>query len=341
MACSSSIAILAGRRLSFLDHLVPLCHLMDMPLLCTDRWVFMAAEHFYPETKLILADEDNFEEIVSHYQTLYTVEPCRLHPFAFRFGEYLYRGEAQTVCGFHGNSDKYRTRYWIERYVDEDVVLFYGQHFIDFLIEKGVWSRVKKGVFIGNLRLQFYQRHKDFFDKIIQPHLFPKGEDKVILYAPTWSFLGSCDDSPFFEMLPSVLDQIPKGFRVMVKLHPYSFNFFPEKVAQIKERYNQHEQIFFLDEVPLVYPLLDHADIFLGDYSSVGYDFLAFNKPLFFLGDKKGALQKVGVVVEDFSKLYQILDRKDEYGQKRRTLYEYAYGPPRPFDNIREELNQV
>lgn len=334
------IAIVAGRRTSFLDHLVPLCHLMDIPLLCTDRWLYTLAEHFYPKTELVLATRENFQEILSGYQTFYTVEPSRLHPYALQFGEFLYQGEGKTVNGFHGNPDKFRQSYWIERYADEDVLLVYGQHMVDYLKEKRVWPRLKKTVRISNLRLQFYTTHKPFFDRIAKPHLFVKNCYKTVLWAPTWSFSNSEHGSPFFHLYPYVLDAIGCDFQVIVKLHPYLFHLFPEKIAQIKERYAGHDRILFLDEIPIIYPLLNAVDIYLGDYSSVGYDFLARNRPLFFLENTKGGLQRAGVCIDphSYGRLYQVLDEGDRYFRQRQEIYQYAFGQLRSWSALKQEI---
>ena len=70
---------------------------------------------------------------------------------------------------------------------------------------------------------------------------------------------------------------------------------------------------------PLIYPLLNRCDLYLGDHSSVGYDVLPFEKPMVFLNptsrslsDKSTLLFQCGqtLSLKDFEKL----PKKDSRG---------------------------
>lgn len=322
---SKGVGVVPGPRTSFLDHLMPICHLMEVPIHCADEWVATCALQFYPKIEVVNDD-------LSTYQTFYVVEPCRLHEKSIQFEQFFHTGEFKTVAGFHGNPDKFREIFWIERYVDEDVILIYGQHLIDYLKEKGVWDRLKKTVRIGNLRYAFYKQHQDFFDSVASPHLFPDKQRKTLLWAPTWSYGHTADASPFFEIYPMVLDTIPEAYQMFVKLHPYMFRLFPEKVAELKQEY---EHVNFIGEIPLIYPFLNQVDIYLGDYSSVAYDFLSFNRPIFFLGGKQA---EWGIKVEDPTRLFQEVEQPDRLADARQKIYEYVFGEEVPMEKIKQEL---
>ena len=278
---SNAVAILPGPRLSFLDHLIPLCHLWKIPLLCTDEWVYTCAQLFYPSTELILASHKDFQQKLSLYTTFVSVEPCRLHQRAYQFGEFIYRGEAKTIAGFHGNPLKFRTEYWIERYIHEDKILIYGDYLIEYLKEKGVWERLKEKIFIGDFRRVFYDMHKLFFNRVAQPHLFAPSERQTIFWAPTWSYPHF--SNPFDE----ALENIPEDFQVLVKLHPFMHRLYPTETLALKERYALSGQVLFLDEIPLIHPFLAQADFYVGDSSSIACDFLFFNRPLFLIGENE------------------------------------------------------
>jgi teichoic acid glycerol-phosphate primase len=312
-----ALALLPGARTSFLDHLIPLCHLWQIPLLCTDPWVYTCAQVFYPPTQIILAGCDNFQQILSNYQTFVSVEPCRLHRKALQFGEFLFKGEGTTIVGFHGNPAKFREEYWIERYAHEDVVLIYGEYLADYFKEKRVWERLKKKVVIGNLRKRYYEKHKPFFDAVAKPHLFPTDERKTVLWAPTWSY------PEWSDPLDSLLEKIPSDFQVLIKFHPFMFHLFPEKVSLFKEKYAQKQALLFLDEIPLIYPLLERADIYVGDYSSVAYDFLSFNRPLFLLAEKEYSW---ATTVKNPQDLFSAFNKKDTLSEAREHAYRYVYG---------------
>jgi len=314
---SNAIAVLPGPRISFLDHLMPFCHFWKIPLLCTDQWVYTCAHTFYPQTPIILAGHGNFQHILSNYQTFVVVEPCRLHPRALQFGEFLYKGEGRSIVGFHGNPAKFREEYWIERYANEDSVLLYGQYLVDYCREKRVLERLKKTTIIGNIRKKYYEKYKLFFDSVAKPHLFPTRNRKTLLWVLTWSY------PQWNDCFSHVLQNIPLDFQVLVKLHPFMFRLFPEKVAELKEKYAEHDSILFLDEIPLIYPLLEAADIYLGDYSSVAYDFLSVNRPLFFMGGKEC---EWAITVRDPNRLFSILTQEDTLAALRKSMYDYVFG---------------
>ncbi|MFN0065081.1 MAG: CDP-glycerol glycerophosphotransferase family protein, partial [Chlamydiales bacterium] len=178
-------------------------------------------------------------------------------------------------------------------------------------------------VAVGNYRYHYYQQHKEFFDSIISCHL-PPMDRKTVLYAPTWSFPQAPgeEESTFFALYPDILEHVPDGYNLLVKLHPYFFRLFPEKVATIRAQF-ESERIHFIDDIPLVYPLLDKVDIYLGDYSSVGYDFLTYNRPLFFLPNsvEDPFLFRCGTKIEDPKRVFQAFEEKDRYASERQRLY--------------------
>jgi hypothetical protein len=312
----SALAVLPGPRVSFLDHLIPMCHFWDIPVLCTDAWVFTCAQTFYPPTQILFAGQSDFQQILSNYQTFLTVEPCRLHPKAFKFGEFLYQGEGCTIAGFHGNPAKFRDAYWIERYADEDLILLYGQYLVDYFKEKGAWSRLKKTALLGNLRKTFYEKHKFFFDRVAQPYLFPKNHKRTLLWAPTWSYPEWQD--PF----SALIEKLPADFQLMLKFHPFTHRLFPEKVNALIEKYRDREGVLILEEIPLVYPLLDQADIYLGDMSSMAYDFLSYDRPLFLMG---GNSYPWATTVDPQS-AFKAFGQKDLLSEERQKIYRYVYG---------------
>lgn len=354
-----AIGINSGHRISFMDHIVPLCQIMGIPVLCTDPWISELIKLFYPPMELVYdeAEEYCLDHILKNYDTLFYVDLYR-EPFrGFQFSEHIYRGNARSVCGLHGNSDKKRNLFWAEKYADEDVILLYGQHMVDFLQEKGIWDRIPHPVITGNFRFEFYLQHKEFFDQKIAPFLFPQKVRKTILYAPTWTSPNFKSDwrvdySSFFHVYPLVLDQIPEEYQILVKLHPRLVTLFPSEVEEIKNQYADSDQILFLNEIPLIYPLLEKVDIYLGDYSSVGYDFLTFNRPMFFFNessrdpaeDKGVHLYQCGrpILPADFQRLYDILkEGQEELKKSREETYNYAFGNKKPLPLLKKDIEEA
>jgi CDP-glycerol glycerophosphotransferase (TagB/SpsB family) len=236
--------------------------------------------------------------------------------------------------------------------------LVYGQHMVDFLDEKGVLDRLKSLVITGNYRLEYYLENKASFDR--QASLFfPNNGKKTILYAPTWAHPSKkwewrADFSNFFDVYPYLFDHIPDSFQLLVKLHPFLVHLQTQKVEEILERYSNHPQITFIHDFPPIYPLLQKADCYLGDYSSIGYDFLAFDRPLFFLTngkrdplyDKGVYLQQCGIAIppQNLDSVYKIIEENlnsNEFSNLRRETYHYAFGPRKKMETLKHEIEKA
>ncbi|NGX54109.1 MAG: hypothetical protein K1000chlam4_00832 [Chlamydiae bacterium] len=359
MACQieqvKGIGVLPGHRISFVDHLVPLCQIMGIPLLCTDPWVFEAIGLYYPPMELILDEAPDFclDQSLKEYNTLFYVTFSRQPHGSFQFLEYHSNKKLRSVYSLHGNSDKKRNIFWAERFADEDIVLLYGDHMIDFIKEKGVLDRIPHRIVTGNYRLEFYRQNKPFFDQF---SFFPKDDRKTILYAPTWSSdnlrsAWKCDYSSFFEAHHALFSSIPEDYRLIVKLHPHLIYESADEIEKVKARYSDSDQLFFLGDIPPIFPILEHVDIYLGDYSSIGYDFLAFNRPLFFLNmserdpesDKGVHLFRCGEVIDpnQLENVYQIIEGTDssQFEKARKESYAYAFGEKSSdFTGLRQEV---
>ncbi|MFZ0565469.1 MAG: CDP-glycerol glycerophosphotransferase family protein [Chlamydiales bacterium] len=338
------IGILPGNRISYIDHLVPLCQIMGIPILVTDKWIKTLIELYYPPMEILYREPDNycFEEELSPYHAFFYVDHYRLPHQGFQFAEYFSSHKRRSVYSLHGNSDKNRNTYWIEGLADEDVVLLYGPQMIDFLKEKGVDKRIEHLIVCGNYRLQFYRKHQSFFDAKIR---LPKKE-KTILYAPTWTSTNlksqrRFDYSSFFDVAHWVMESVPENYQLIVKLHPHLVFLLPEAVEKIKEQY---PHIYFLDDFPLIYPLLRHVDIYLGDNSSIGYDFLYFKRPMFFLNHCRSTfLSQCGLTLEekDFPKLYEKLQEDRAVSGVQQDVYAYAFGKDKPLDILKQEIEEA
>ncbi len=339
------VGVLGGSAISFIDHLVPLCQILDIPLLCTDPWVFELIELYYPPMSLSLVSPQDYclDSFLKDVDALVFVFHYKKCEGGYLIGDYILHSSAKSIYALHGNSDKKRNIFWVERSANEDIVLFYGDFMIDFHKEKGVYDRIPHPVICGNYRLEYYKENQSFFQKKIAPLLFPKNGKKTILYAPTWTSPDiksewRTDYSSFFEASHFVLDKIPEDLQIYVKTHPYHLQLYPEESARIREKYSGCQHIRFIDDLPLIYPLLEEVDIYLGDYSSIGYDFLTYNRPLFFLNaerrgrDDKGVfLYNCGVPIEpeNFPHLYSTIEKHlkddEEFRAIREKTYKYAF----------------
>lgn len=134
------IGILPGCRPSFIDHLVPLCALMHIPILVTERAIKELIELYYPPLEIQLVQPDDYilDEALKDYDVFFYVHFYRTGNKTFLFNEYFTRKQARSVMSLHGNPDKFHDMYWIENLVDEDIVLAYGPQLLELMKAKGV-----------------------------------------------------------------------------------------------------------------------------------------------------------------------------------------------------------
>ena len=130
------------------------------------------------------------------------------------------------------------------------------------------------------------------FDNFARVRRAAPGERKRVIYCPTWS-KGGLSSLHRFLAAPHVAEAIAEDFELWIKPHPNTLNprrpyFDPEVVAGLKE----------LAGVPgirilrsgNVMPWFSGADIYVGDVSATGYEWLYFNRPMVFLNPKPGKL---------------------------------------------------
>lgn len=331
------IGIIPGYRPALIDHLIPLCALMEAPVLVTHPFMKCLIELYYPAIEVVLAEPEDglLDEALKDYDLLLYVHYSRQVNDLFVFDEYVARKRARSIMCLHGNPDKFQEIYWLENLADEDIVLAYGPQLVKLIEQKRI---PKTPLVCGNYRLEYYHAHEAFFDA----KLPFKKEKPLILYAPTWAANNRKIElrkyyTSFLQVYQELFETLPDDFQLVVKLHPLHASIMYEEIQQIKAAY---PQIYFLDDYPLVYPLLKHVDYFIGDYSSIGYDFLYFDRPLFFLGSlKKTPLQDCGLTIHN-APIYETIKNYSDapYSQKRQTLYRHVFGQRKSLNELKEEL---
>ena len=185
----ASSGLIHGREFHYLDHLAPLCSILEIPLTVTDPDVAQSARDYYPD--LCVLEEDDLalgERLVHHFDLIFYCTPRVLFDEAFFFSQKLLNKKIHTIWCPHGNSDKGKASPFMEALQEEQHALIYGNRMLDFIKEKGVLQRLKKYIFLGNYRYQYYLSQKEFYKKKINQYLSPLQKQKgpLILYAPTW-----------------------------------------------------------------------------------------------------------------------------------------------------------
>lgn len=314
----------------FTDHLAAVAVATNTPLIFTDENLYEQSLQLYPSLRAELHSWQTFS--AQQYDALFVSE---------MWSREKRRAAQRVVHCPHGFSDK---AFWFKQCSSQDITLVYGQNMIDMVTEV---SNPFNYVVVGNLRYQYYKEHSAAFQKIVQREVFSRFTKRqtTIFYAPTWR---DCENSTsFFEAARALLQELPSYYNLIVKLHP-NLEGDQERIVEVYEIISQFEKranILFLSNFPLIYPLIANCDIYIGDRSAVGYDWLAFNKPMFFLSRREQTLPKIsccGITIYDFEKIYSTIEqhllKDDIFSSVRKDLYDNSFAKEQPFEFIREQI---
>ena len=337
-----------GDCVNHLDHLAPIVDLLGIPILTEDHTLAETMEKYYPHCETVFIDHQAklLETLATQYDSLFVTGAgyrSRLSPFF----QLLYQKEILFWFCSHGNSDK-----TLEHFKDQHFAFTYGEQMERRLKEEGYLDQLNGYVRTGNLRLSYYQKHQTFYDRLAKEEIFSRFDQKrpTILYAPTWTDFEK--NSSMFEVGSTLIDQLPSHYNLIVKMHPWLKHHKPAEVAFINEKYSKKKNITILDSYPLVYPILKRTDIYLGDFSSIGYDFLHFDRPMFFFepSNRKSErpnssfLHQCGFVVPKkkyasiFSYIESTIDDQKKLSPLRNKIYHDAFGEEKNFATIRNEV---
>ena len=341
-------------QIHYTDHLAVVCILMDIPLVFIDPLDYALGMRYYPGLNSILLDYQDMspDYLISNFDVLFMSDLWDKNTFHEKFAplEEKYNKILRQVHCPHGFSDK---GFYLKKCANEDIALLYGQNMIDQLKHYKVFKKLSHYVTTGNYRYTFFKQHQKFYDEIIEKEVLSRFAKKqqVILYAPTWMDLE--ESTTFFDAFADVLGNLPDHYNMIVKLHPRLELDDAANYYHIVGKFENKPNVIFLKDFPLVYPLLAYTDIYLGDMSSIGYDFLAFNKPMFFLNKQKRDpktdrglyLFRCGVDIKPdaYPLLYKFIesrleDDQENFANIRKEVYEYTFGKERTFAEIKADI---
>lgn len=309
----SFATLLYGSDLHYLDHIAPLSSLIQAPLFFTNDELYTLAKTYYPDLACKLFSPLNISHLLlKNFDCILSCLPRQLLDPLFFFDERLLRKKLLSIWLPHGNSDKDH----LEALTEETIVLVYGRQMQEILANKKILKNLFRCIVVGNYRKQFYAMHKAFYDTLIGEKITFQNRQTTLLYAPTWQKNETVDQHL------KVLENLPSHYNMLVKLHPNSTSkaFYP----QLKERFYRQKNIRFVDDIPTIYPILDKADIYIGDHSSIAYDFLSFNRPLFFLSKNTTLIHQAGHQIT-LDHLYQTIEENDSFLERRNAIYAYAF----------------
>lgn len=140
------------------------------------------------------------------------------------------------------------------------------------------------------------------FDPLVRSEFQPVGKDCgefAILYAPTWRHWADVRLFPFPDFDAAALDEFCKGrgVKIYIRVHPRFENSIPEEICGMS-----CVRIFGSAECSDVNESLAAFDALITDYSSIFWDFMILNRPLFFfLYDFEEYERRIGLI-ENFGR---------------------------------------
>ncbi len=320
----SIISLIFEKDLHYLDHLAPLSSLLNIPLVCCNEDVFETATKYYPDLKCFFCPSLNAPPIAEAKTIIscVTKQFFDLYFFPFQKSSKSY----QTIWCPHGNSDKPKEKF--NALEKEDTLIIYGKQ-----MKELIPFSEKTFIQVGNFRYEYFLKHKKFYQTILAKNILSKLPPNlpIFLYAPTWE---GEDLSSYPNAFYSLLDKLPDHFSLIVKLHPNIFRKEDIKRDIFIIKNEKRKNILFLENFPSIYPLLSICDGYIGDFSSIGYDFLIFDKPMFFLlkenenSFKRTPLSNCGIPIlpKDINKIFSHRENSfQKFSKQKKFLYEYTF----------------
>lgn len=331
-------ALHTGPEFHGLDHIAPLAALMEMPLIIAEEQSAQLARRYYPQVEIEHWPdlEHRLGQIAERFDALFE---CKYWaPHVKEVFQHLYQKEMQLIFCPHGQSDKGFGVPLLEPYGSQDGVLLYGDLMIQMLKELEVWPKVSRWAMVGNYRLKFYQKHRAFYDALVEKEIPLDRNKRTLLYAPTWRDADRA--TSFFQYGKKVIEQLPEDWNLIVKVHPLLEQRDPAQFYAVAAQVEKKAGAILVHEWPLVYPLLMKADVYLGDASSVGYDFLWFQRPLYFFpSGRRGRLHQCGQVLDAEKNIYAQIEAENLFEKEQKELYQFAFGAEREEKEVRNRID--
>ncbi len=307
----------------YLDHLAPFCSLLKWPLILCEPDLADLARRYYPDLEIIETDLLD----LTLPPKLVSCETRPLLQAAFPH----WKGTNFWLP--HGNSDKgWKSAFFESTLQSKDIALVYGQKMVDFMNAKHLAPIFFR---IGNFRAHYWQKHKTFYHDLLSV------PPKTFLYAPTWN--DAEQNGSFWQAFPHLSQNLPDSTHLLIKLHPNTLRQHEIELEILKGRLDKKKNIHFLNDFPPIYPLLSQCDAYIGDMSSIGYDFLYFNRPMYFLNPQnRNSAADPGLYLfqcgEEIDPKQFFFKSSHEILYTRSQIYSYTFDPTPDWQELATRL---
>jgi hypothetical protein len=250
--------------------------------------------------------------------------------------------EMQVVFCPHGQSDKGYHSTFLAPYAFQETVLLYGDLMKEMLVDLELWDAIPRSAVVGNFRRCYYLKNRERLLKLAQEEIFSKlnRANRTLFFAPTWNDFEQ--SGTFFEFGEKLLNELPSDWNLVIKLHSDLAYHDPIRYHRFSMIEEKRPNFLIVEDFPLIYPILEMIDVYLGDYSSIGYDLLSFQKPMFFLQKPhltKARLHTCGKVLDPSENLFKSIEenlpKAHEFTAAQSALYKRAFAN---VEDVREVL---
>ncbi len=342
------LSIMTGQDERLLDHLIPLSLLLQIPCLITEEKNYLLCKKYYPKaiSYLVPNEELSFFTLAKKYDLF--IQSTFWDRTFTSYIKSFFPHVRFAYCP-HGNSDKGHQKPMMAGIEEQDLFFLYGTHMQKKLQDQRLWGKSPPHVPIGNYRLAYYLKNKKFYDDLVAKEIFSQlpVNNLTILYAPTWN--DEENSTSFFLECRRLISQLPKHINLIIKPHPLLEEMSPTKYYQTLPENIGQKNLLVLREYPLIFPILSKIDILLIDFSSIGYDFLSFTKPMFFfnshnLVNKKSTfLHKCGYTLPSQGDLFRFIEShlQKKFIAKQRKINNLTYFPARKRKELLEDIQSI
>ncbi len=236
----------------------------------------------------------------------------------------------RVVQIFHGMSDKPFT--YERDFSDYALCLCAGRRQIDRLLSHE-HNRDIRWTMVGYPKFDAFPA---------MPALFDNGR-KTLIYCPTWRKAGISSIERFLDGHATIA-ALAERYNIMVKPHPNFFN--PSRPYFDRSIVDRLEAIpgVRLVRSGNVMPWFAQADLFIGDISAAGYEWLYFGRPMVFLNPRPADLHRsadardltylwqCGDVCDDIDDLERAVEQalsNDRHARMREAILHYSVHNPR------------
>lgn len=340
-----------------LDHLAPLAAWLGATIVSSDEPMQSAAAACYPDLDVRWVHG----AVGYHGVDALFAEARALAPGVVLYSDLFTREKLALLLGGpdaprvvyvpHGFSEKRQD--WAARTADQDVACFPGRYAADQFLAYGCARAPTASIVTGHLRRRWYHEHRAHFDARVAPLGLGDGRTQpTVLYAPTWQ--DAIGSSSFFSAFSTLVARLPRGWRLVVKLHPHA-----ERDAGALDALTglaRGRDVVLVRNHPLTLPLLQAADAAIFDMSALAYDYLALDRPMVFLNRQQGGdadhassrLFACGEVLppERYGEAYEAIARQraggpGRYGPLRAALDRYVHADERSPVAVVDELRAL